>query len=216
MIFSAHPRGKSLFQRLKIFNSVPIPPDSPDLSSAPPYVRFHPKSKDLHSFNRPHLEATAIIAHGRAVMFALGEGHVPKDWSWTCDVVMACLHRIPAHEDLRDATLIVRADNCVQEVKNNSLQRLTASLLWSSVAFCHVRERRRGGWIDVSGTASYVSWCLDTPTRTSTLRHLLLSTCRMAGAPQQAAHTCRLCALRASFPGSKLDSTTRARRVLTP
>ena len=88
------------------------------------------RSKDLHGFNRPHLVASAAIAHGRTLVMILGHGNVAKDSSWSCELLLHVLDRCCARgEDLRNSTLYIQGDNCSRELKNNSLLRLASTLV---------------------------------------------------------------------------------------
>ena len=86
-------------------------------------------SKEFASFNRPHLDVTGLLLHGHGAFLAASEGWVAKEASWTIDLVAHATHLLSANVDLRSAELIIQADNCTKEVKNNSFCRYLSLLV---------------------------------------------------------------------------------------
>lgn len=89
-------------------------------------------SKEFDALLRPSLDLTATIVHGWFLHCALSEPYVPKDSSWSADMVLHALDRLAhAGVDLRKVSLHVQADNTAREVKNNTLLRLVGALVAS-------------------------------------------------------------------------------------
>ena len=84
-------------------------------------------SKQFSSFVRPCMDMVAAITHGHHTILALSEPWVKKDSSFTCELFCHSLHMIPG--DLRDGEILLQADNCSRENKNNSTCRLMALLV---------------------------------------------------------------------------------------
>ena len=82
-------------------------------------------AKTFNTFHRPQLTVTALIAHGRGILLALGEPYVTQGGDWTCELVAHLFHWLTANNiDLRECHIRIQADNATKECKNNSLARL--------------------------------------------------------------------------------------------
>lgn len=84
-------------------------------------------SKEMGGFIRPCMDMTTVLVHGRYVLMALSEEWVRKDSSWGTELLAYTLGRLG--DDLREAEVIIQADNCSRECKNNTLCRFGAMLV---------------------------------------------------------------------------------------
>ena len=84
-------------------------------------------SKEMGGFIRPCMDMTTVLVHGRYVLMALSEQWVRKDSSWCAELLAYTLGRLD--DDLREAEVIIQADNCSRECKNNTLCRFGAMLV---------------------------------------------------------------------------------------
>ena len=85
--------------------------------------------KSFSSFSRPRLASTTLIIHGFSVTTALTPHICSTNSSRTCELIALGLTDLS--KKLTKAFLTVQADNCVEEVKNNSVLRLMA--MWISL-----------------------------------------------------------------------------------
>ena len=95
-------------------------------------------AKEYDSFNRPHLDLHAVLAHGFFCFVALSEPWLPKDANWRCDCIAHTLHRLSARLDLRVCRICIQSDNTCREVKNNGCLRLLSQ--WVGAQRIHSAE----------------------------------------------------------------------------
>lgn len=100
-------------------------------------------SKEFQGFQRPVLDATAIICHGYSVMVYLSQPTTAKDSSFSMEAILHTLDQLAAEGiDLRKVCLQLQADNTTREVKNNTTLRGAGSLVAThrvhSVRVCHL------------------------------------------------------------------------------
>lgn len=89
-------------------------------------------SKEYDGLNRPSLDMVATIMHGYGMLLTLSEPFLPKDSSFSCEVVMNTLNKLASlGTDMRVVSLHLQADNTAREVKNNSTLRLVGALVAS-------------------------------------------------------------------------------------
>ena len=122
------------------------------------------QSKDLEGLQRPSLEMTACIAHGRCLVLAVGGPRIHKDSSAMCDIVLHTLNRLACSGlDLRRCELVLQTDNTSRESKNNCMLRLMGSLVASRrVGRCELRCLQSGhSHEDIDGFFSIVASSLE-------------------------------------------------------
>ena len=104
------------------------------------------QSKDLQGLQRPSLEMTACIAHGHALLLAIGDLRIHKDSSAICDILCHMLHKLSANGvDLRRCEVVLQADNTARETKNNTVLRMLGSFVCARrIARCEVRFLQSG------------------------------------------------------------------------
>ena len=92
------------------------------------YPRSHAVavSKELSGFIRPSMDLSAVLAHGQSIALYMSEPWVRKDSSWCSEILCHTLTMLPF--DLRETEIVLQADNCSRECKNNSLTRLAGLL----------------------------------------------------------------------------------------
>ena len=100
-------------------------------------------SKEFQGFQRPVLDATAIICHGYSVSIYLSQPITSKDSSFSFEAIMHTLDQLAAGGiDLRRVCLQLQADNTTREVKNNTTIRgmgaLVAAHRVHTVRVCHL------------------------------------------------------------------------------
>lgn len=83
-------------------------------------------SKEFSSFSRPRLASTTLIIHGFSVTTALTPHVCSTNSSRTCELISLGLTNLSKQLDLTKVFLNVQADNCVKEVKNNTVLRMLA------------------------------------------------------------------------------------------
>lgn len=86
-------------------------------------------SKEFSSFNRPSLDLHGLLLHGHCAGLFLSDPQVPKDSSWTTDLLLHLLDEVAASIDLRPVRFIAQADNASKEAKNSTLLRTLAYLV---------------------------------------------------------------------------------------
>lgn len=86
-------------------------------------------SKEFSSHQRPAMDCSCVLIHGRLLLFAISEPFVPKNSSWCAELICHSLHRIAFDCDLRRADIRLQSDNCSRETKNNTLFRLCGVLV---------------------------------------------------------------------------------------
>ena len=87
------------------------------------------EAKQFNSFSRPHMDCTAVLAHGHLVAVAFVESHVVKGADYTCELLCYVFDKLTrSGVDLRNYEIQVQSDNCTKECKNNSVLRLLGVL----------------------------------------------------------------------------------------
>ena len=90
------------------------------------------RSKEFDALNCPSLDMVATITHGYGMLLTLSEPFLPKDSSFSCEVILNSLDRLASRGvDMRVVSLHLQADNTAREVKNNTVLRLVGSLVAS-------------------------------------------------------------------------------------
>ena len=80
-------------------------------------------SKEFQGFQRPVLDATAIICHGYSVKVYLSQPTTAKDSSFSMEAILHTLDQLAAEGiDLRKVCLQLQADNTTREIKNKILR----------------------------------------------------------------------------------------------
>lgn len=83
-------------------------------------------SKEFDKYIRPSMDLTCCIVHGKFLLLAMSEPWVRKDSSWCTELTAHCLESLGG--DLRHCDLVLQADNCSRECKNNTTTRFAALL----------------------------------------------------------------------------------------
>lgn len=81
-------------------------------------------SKEFDEFIRPTMDMTCAICHGHYMCLALSEPWVKKDSSWSVDLTAHVLEQLGGN--LRNVEVVLQADNCSRETKNNTMTRFAA------------------------------------------------------------------------------------------
>jgi hypothetical protein len=87
-------------------------------------------SKEFSAFHRPRLHVTGVIVHGYFMLFTVSESDMPKDSNSCVDTIAHCIHLLAKSGiDMSTVELIVQADNCIREIKNNTVLRFLATMV---------------------------------------------------------------------------------------
>ena len=102
-------------------------------------------SKEFANYIRPTLDATCLICHGHSILVFLSPPHIPKDSSFSVEVLVHGLHMLAdVGIDARRVSLHLQADNTSREVKNNSMLRAVGALVaarrLANAKVCHLRS----------------------------------------------------------------------------
>ena len=81
-------------------------------------------SKEFDKLIRPTMDMTCAICHGHYMCLALSEPWVKKDSSWSPDLTAHVLEQLGGN--LRNVEVVLQADNCSRETKNNTMTRFAA------------------------------------------------------------------------------------------
>lgn len=97
----------------------------------------HYRSKELCTMNRPRSHITAILCHGRFILFAVSKHNFPKNSSTMTELLAHALTLAQRDgADLSRTELSIQSDNTTREMKNNTLLKWLSSLV-SNSAFAY-------------------------------------------------------------------------------
>ena len=92
-------------------------------------------SKQWANFARPRAHIVGIKVHGYGMFMAVSRGDCPKDSSHHCELMCKVLTMVQRRFNLNLSMchILLQSDNCVREMKNNTLAR------WASGMVCKGR-----------------------------------------------------------------------------
>lgn len=87
-------------------------------------------SKEFNSWGRPKMSSTTLILHGHGIVTALSPPTTPCNSSRTVEILGAGMTRcVRAGVDWRQTRLVLQADNCSKECKNQTVIRFLAQMV---------------------------------------------------------------------------------------
>ena len=112
-------------------------------------------SKQWANFARPRAHIVGVKVHGYAMFMAVSRGDCPKDSSHHCELVCKTLTMVQKKYGLKLSSchLYLQSDNCVREMKNNTLARWASAMvgkglfLFLFVCFTSLCAPRQDCWL---------------------------------------------------------------------
>ena len=87
------------------------------------------ESKEFHSWSRPRMAATTIIAHGHGVLVGLSPDNVPASGSRTMELLAYMMTKQLSYISWPQVFVHLEADNCSKELKHQTALRMMGSMI---------------------------------------------------------------------------------------
>ena len=86
-------------------------------------------SKEFHSWARPRMSSSTVIAHGHAVVMGLSPQNTPSSSSRTVELVAYTMTKVLHYVNWTNCFLELEADNCSKELKNQTTLRVFSTMI---------------------------------------------------------------------------------------